>query len=126
MGKGLIRKLSGKEDIEQKPVESETYIDLGSLVPDEEVVPGGYKKVKVAELHRYEDIHEYIKIVYSGDILLLDISPLASDEFTLRRVYGELKTVARDVNGDVAGVSKHLLMVTPTGVKIDRKVIRGT
>jgi SepF-like predicted cell division protein (DUF552 family) len=37
----------------------------------------------------------------------------------------ELKAVARDVKGDVAGIAKNMLVVTPAGMQIDRKVMRG-
>jgi SepF-like predicted cell division protein (DUF552 family) len=33
--------------------------------------------------------------------------------------------VSRDVNGDVAGVGKNMLAVTPTGVFINRDILRG-
>ncbi len=38
---------------------------------------------------------------------------------------GDLRNAARDMRGDVAGVGKNLLMLTPAGVRIDRNKIRG-
>jgi SepF-like predicted cell division protein (DUF552 family) len=55
----------------------------------------------------------------------VDISALSTDDAAMRRVANELKSVARDVNGDVAGVGKNILAVTPTGVYINREVLRG-
>ena len=91
--------------------------DLGALP--------GKMSIKVAELHRYEDLGDLTNQVYSGNILLLDFTPIANDNLTLRRITNELRAVSRDIGGDLAGISKNLLMVTPEGVKIDRTKIKG-
>lgn len=56
---------------------------------------------------------------------MVDYSSIANDDLTMRRIISELKSIARDVNGDVAGVGKNLLVVTPSGMKISRKKIKG-
>ncbi|MBA3043651.1 MAG: cell division protein SepF [Candidatus Thermoplasmatota archaeon] len=83
-------------------------------------------RVKVAEIYRYEDLGNLTAPVYDGNMLLLDFSPIAGDDFMLRRITTELRQMASDINGDIAGVGKNMLVVTPGGVKIDREKIRGT
>jgi hypothetical protein len=118
----LIQKMKREPTTKQ----NDTYIDLGELEEtgafgDEETG----KMLKVAELHRYEDIQPLITMVYQGHTVLIDYSPVATDELLLKRVTAELKQVAQDTNGDVAGLKKNLLVVVPGGMKIDRKIIRG-
>jgi hypothetical protein len=122
MGKGLLRKL--KE--EQQPQHTEQYIDLGALEASGEMKGGSGPELKVAEIHKYEDLQGLVTMVYNGDVVLIDYSPIASDELLLRRITNELKYVITDTNGDVAALKKNLLVVTPNGMKIDRKIIRGS
>ncbi len=44
----------------------------------------------------------------------------------MRRISAELRSVATDVNGDVAGVGKNLIVVTSGGLMVDRNKIRGS
>jgi SepF-like predicted cell division protein (DUF552 family) len=119
----LIKKI--KRD--PAPKQNDTYIDLGEL---EETGAFGDedtgKTLKVAELHKYEDIQPLITMVYQGHTVLVDYTPVATDELLLKRVTAELKQVAADTNGDVAGIRKNLLVIVPGGMKIDRKIIRGS
>jgi uncharacterized protein len=81
--------------------------------------------VRVAEIQKYEDLREYANYVYQGNLLLLDFSPIAQDEIILRRVTGDLKKLVADINGDIAGLGKTMLIIAPTGVRIDRHKQRG-
>ncbi len=101
------------------------YIDLNEYDTGIDITATG-PMVRVAEIYRYEDLRHLSDFVYNGDILVLDYTSIANDDLTLRRIISELKSIAKDVNGDVAGIGKNYLMVTPTGVKISRKKIRGT
>ena len=107
---------------------AEQYIDLTEMVFEDEGLSGtegANTVVKVGEMFRYEDLSSLTNEVYNGNIVVLDYTSIANDDLTMKRVTAELKNVARDVDGDVAGVGKNLLMVTPRGVKIDRNKIKG-
>ncbi|MDG6220268.1 MAG: cell division protein SepF [Candidatus Thermoplasmatota archaeon] len=107
-------------------VEADKYIDLGDLMFDEEAaMAGDVSLVKVAEIYRYEDLPNLTNEVFDGNVLLIDFSAIAGDQIALKRVIEELQMVARDTGGDVAGVGKNLLMVTPLGIKIQREKIKG-
>ncbi|MFQ5884445.1 MAG: cell division protein SepF [Thermoplasmata archaeon] len=109
--------------------ETEDYIDLGTIKFEDEsrVLGTGAKAfVRVAEIYRPEDIGDLTNHLYEGNILVVDYDTLASDELALKRVTNELKSVAQDIGGDVAGIGKNLLMCTPGGIKIDRNKIKGT
>lgn len=102
------------------------YIDLAEMeFPDEAAALSGARSVvKVAEISRYEDLSELTSELYNGNILILDFTMMANDDLELKRLIGELKSVARDTGGDVAGIAKNILMATPGGIKISRKKIR--
>ena len=124
MGRGLLKKIiSG--DQPPKPVESETYIDLGAIEFEDEPQGGAKTMVKVAELHRHEDLADLLNLVYNGHVVVIDFSAVASDELAMRRVSNEIKKVNLDTGGDAAGISKNMLIVTPGGIAVDRKIIRG-
>ena len=124
MGKGIFSKM---RDERRAEADSDKFIDLGEMdTSDFELEgEGGRGEVKVAELHRFEDLANVTTHVYKGDILVIDFSAIASDDTAMRRMSNELKAVARDVKGDVAGIAKNMLVVTPAGMAIDRKVMRG-
>lgn len=120
----ILKKPLGKGKEEVKSVETDQYIDLGALYfQDESTISAG--GIKVAEIYRYEDVGPITQPVYQGNILMIDYSPIANDTNTLKRITNELKSVARDTNGDVAAIGHDLIVVTPRGFKIDRNKIRG-
>jgi uncharacterized protein len=112
----------GKDEV--TPVETDQYIDLGSMFFPEDSSLGG-SGVKVAEIYRFEDLGGMTQPVYDGNVLLIDYSNMANDTNELKRVTNELKNVARDCNGDVAAIGNNLIVVTPNGMRIDRNKIRG-
>jgi len=127
----ILKKKPFSGTTESEPKETmgaEQYIDLTDMVfEDENVFDAESAKtvVKVGEMFRYEDLSNLTSQVYSGNILILDYTSVANDDLTMKRLTAELKNVSRDVDGDVAGVGKNLLMVTPRGIKIDRNKMKG-
>ncbi len=80
--------------------------------------------VRIAEVHKYEDLKELIKHVYEGNMLLMDISPISADSIEVERIINEMKKVATDINGDIVGIDRNRFMITPAGVKVDRRKIK--
>jgi len=99
------------------------YIDL-SIYENTDELKDNKKNIRFGEIYRYEDLMNFTEFVYNGDIVVLDYTPLADDELTLRRVISELKETAKDVDGDVVSLGKNYLLITPNGIKIDRNKIR--
>ncbi|MDG6224380.1 MAG: cell division protein SepF [Candidatus Thermoplasmatota archaeon] len=102
-----------------------TYIDLGVMKGRE---PGAQKAggpgVKFADIDGYRQIPDLSNLIYEGNILVLDFTPIANDDLELKRTITELKRVVEDINGDIAGIGQNLLIVTPKGMNIDKKKIR--
>ncbi len=102
------------------------YIDLEEYTNDTEMVDTtASTMVRVAEIHKYEELRALANYVYQGNMLLLDFSAIAGDEIILRRVTADLKKLVADINGDIAGLAKTMMIITPTGVKIDRNKQRA-
>ncbi len=103
---------------------SEGYIDLEEYEVGEEGQEEAKMYVKVAEVQKFDDLKDFAKYIYEGNLLILDVSPISVDDIELERVTNELKKIVRDINGDIAGLDRNHFIVTPTGVKIDRRKLR--
>ena len=131
MSPSFLKKRPIKTLERSSTIEPRRYIDLGETSPmdiGEETITSqdAGPFIKIAEVYRYEDAMALSEIIYNGDVLLIDYNNIASDELTLRRVINELKNITRDVGGDVAGIGRNYLLVTPTGMRISRKKIKGS
>jgi uncharacterized protein len=81
--------------------------------------------VKIAEVSNLNQISSLKQEIYNGNILMIDISSIRGDDLMRDRILKELKDVVVDVHGDIAGVKGNTVIVTPTGIKIDRSKITG-
>ncbi|WP_181079151.1 MULTISPECIES: cell division protein SepF [Methanohalophilus] len=121
----FMDKLFGSGTKATSSAEEYTELDLGKYeeVMDEEPAE---TYVRVAELTNLNELPSLKKEIYDGNILMIDISNIKADKLMLDRALKDLKEVIIDVHGDIAGIKEDQVLVTPTGVKIDRsKVIGG-
>ena len=81
--------------------------------------------LRVAELGRIEVLPEIKKEIYAGNIVMVDIAGLKRDKAALDRAIGELKKAIEDVSGDIAGIGDDLIVLVPSGIKIDREKVVG-
>lgn len=117
---GLLRRHHGADTLEDGK-----FLDLGAMTfPDQELVLGAKGTIRMVEILRSDDVHAYSKLVYQGDIVIMDYTSIANDQLAVRQMNQELKNVARDTGGDVAGIAKDLLCLTPAGIRIDRQKLR--
>ncbi len=112
----MIKMIFGKK--KEEYIDLEEY-DIGITKEEEAKM-----YVKVAEIQRYDDLKDFAKYVYEGNLLILDITPVSVDDIELERIMNELKRIVKDINGDIAGLDRNHFIVTPTGVKIDRRKLR--
>jgi SepF-like predicted cell division protein (DUF552 family) len=118
-----------KRKVSKKPKEDnevpQDFVDLTTMdFPEESGCAGASAIIKVAEIGRYEDLGQVTNHIYNGNILLLDYTAVSQDSLTLKRITNELKSITKDTNGDMAGIGKNMLIVTPKGIKIDRNKIK--
>lgn len=120
----LIDKILGSNVKSATSADDYTEIDLSKY---EEVLEDEPAEtyIKIAEITNINQVAALKQEVYNGNILMIDISNIRSDELLRDRVLKELKDVVVDVHGDIAGVKGSTVIVTPTGVKIDRSKLIG-
>ena len=119
---GLVDKILG----EKKTGDVEGYIDLEKYTESKGVgTTGANMHVRVGEIQRYEDLKEFTDYIYGGNILILDFSPIAEEEVILKRITNDFKQLTAEIDGDIAGIGNNLMIISPTGVKIDRRKLRG-
>jgi uncharacterized protein len=118
---GILRRHHGADTLEEG-----SFLDLGTMSFDDEAgaLAGVKGTVRMAEILRFEDLHQVSKLAYQGDIVILDYTSIANDQIAVKRMSIDLKNVAKDTGGDVAGIAKNLLCITPAGIRIDRQKIR--
>jgi len=120
----LIDKLLGSNVKSSTSPEDYTEIDLSKY---EEVLEDEPAEtyVKIAEVSNINQVSQLKQEIYNGNILIVDISNIRGDDLLRDRVLKELKDVIIDVHGDITGVKGNTVIVTPTGIKIDRSKISG-
>jgi len=119
---GFVNKIFG----EKKSGDVGGYVDLEKYMESTSAEVPAKMHVRVGEIQRYEDLKQFTDYVYGGNVLLLDFSPIADEEVLLKRVTNDLKSMVSEVNGDIAGIGKNMMIVSPSEVKIDRRKLRGT
>jgi filamentous hemagglutinin family protein len=119
---GITSKIFG----EKKTSATEGYIDLEKYA-DAQVGGASSARMHVAigEIQRYEDLKELTDYVYGGNVLILDFTSISDQEVLLKRVTSELKRITDDIGGDVAGIGNNLMVVSPNGVKVERRKLHG-
>ncbi|VVB61140.1 Cell division protein SepF [uncultured archaeon] len=119
---GITSKIFG----EKKTGTTEGYIDLEKYT-DAQVggATNARMHVAIGEIQRYEDLKGLTDYVYGGNVLILDFTAISDQEVLLKRVTNELKRITDDVGGDVAGIGNNLMVVSPNGVKVERRKLRG-
>jgi SepF-like predicted cell division protein (DUF552 family) len=118
--RGLLRRHHGDDTLEEG-----SFLDLGAMGYEAEAgLAGARSVVRLAEILRFDDLREATKLVYQGDAVFVDYTSISNDQVAVRRMSVDLKNIAKDVGGDVCGVAKNLLLITPSGVRIDRQKIK--
>ncbi|MCD5409297.1 MAG: cell division protein SepF [Methanocellales archaeon] len=122
MSKGFLSKLIGSKP--KVGVEEYAELDIGMYeeILDEEPAE---MYVRIAQLSDLNELPELKKEVYDGNIVMIDISLIKNDKLVSERAIKDLKQVAADVRGDIAGIGDNQVIVTPMSVKIDRTKIIG-
>lgn len=118
---GFVEKLLGKP--ERVPVEQ--YEELNLSEYEAEITGEADMFVRVAEITGINEISEIRRQIYEGNVVVADVAFLKHDKLTTDRILKDLRQLAEDVNGDIVGLGEEYVIITPTGIKIDRNKIRG-
>ncbi len=120
----IMDKIFGSGTGPTNSVDEYTELDLGKYeeIMDEEPAE---TYIRVAELTNLNELPGLKKEIYDGNILMIDISNIKADKLLLDRALKDLKDVVADVRGDIAGIKDDQVLVTPSGIRIDRSKIIG-
>ena len=119
---GIVNRILGDK---KSSAMKDGYIDLEKYVESAEGAMPAKMHVRIGEIQRYEDLKEFTDYIYGGNVLILDFSAIAEEEVILKRITNDLKKLAGEINGDIAGIGNNLMIVSPSGVKIDRRKLKG-
>ena len=118
---GIVNKIFG----DKKSGDVEGYVDLEKYVEQTGEKPNANMYVRVGEIQRYEDLKDFTDYVYGGNVLILDFTPIADEEVILKRITSDLKKMAKEIDGDIAGIGNNLMIISPSNVKVERRKLRG-
>lgn len=109
---------NGRRNAEEKKV----FIDLEGYSE-----PGEDRSlcVKAIELRYFKDLKAISDLAYQGNILVIEASHFAEGEERRREAIIALKSLADDREGSFSEVSDRVIVLTPSGVGVDRcRIIR--
>ncbi len=119
--KEFLTKLVTGEPVTGQISDLEDYV---RLEPEEEFATGinaPERYVSVYKLRGFSDVDGCTGQLSEGNIVLLDIKPLADRSVTeLRHAIEEIKEICASMGSDIAGIGENHLILTPPNVKILR------
>ncbi len=121
--KGDLGKMFGKKGGIKENEDDYLDLDIEEYEEDLKAAEDIKMYIKTAEVTGLYDVPELKKEIYAGNILILDISMAKQDKGLLEKVVKDLKMVAFDVGGDIAGIGSDQVIVAPAGIKIERKML---
>ena len=115
---GFFDKLvGGKSEDDKVPNLQEVMDEDGDVVS-----PPADFYVKKLDLRNEGDVDLALKELADGNIIILNVLPIAKQENRLKTIIGKIKANSRKINGDIARLDEktapHLILLTPGNVKI--------
>ena len=105
----------GKKKEEQK---KRAFVDLsGYSAP---VYAQSDARIKVVEVTSNRDMKALIDMAYRGNILVLDFSRFEEGDAVKRDIAKRFMEIARDMSGAFTEVSDRLMVLSPSGLGIDK------
>ncbi|MDO5846747.1 MAG: cell division protein SepF [Methanocorpusculum sp.] len=123
---GFLDGVFGSKD--KKPqTDEDTYMKLDLQSYEGSMSEGpATTYVKIASITDIKECPRVKDEIYNGNVVIVDITKLKLDKIMFDRVMGDLRAVARDVNGDIIGLGdQRYVIIVPTGMRISREKICG-
>lgn len=99
----------------------QVFIDLGEYdIEDQESV----MKVRMIEVIRKIDISSVKNQMGKGRILLIDVSKFEGDDAEKEGTVSDLKSVVRELGGQLFTVNESTALITPINVAVDKVKIK--
>lgn len=75
-------------------------------------------------LSKSSQVNRITSELHDGNIILIDFTPLISDQETLHKILAELERAIADIDGDLVGVSQKWILATPNGIRVSREKLK--
>ncbi|TQQ79419.1 cell division protein SepF [Halonotius roseus] len=113
---GIMSKILGSENGQS----ASEYVELDMNDVSGAAESAGMS-VRIAEISDKHDVIDIKDAIYDGDLVLADITRHSTSDRTIEHIIDELRQVTREVDGDIVQKGDDQLIVTPTGIGIDRE-----
>ena len=110
------------ETPQMRRIPNEQFFDLRNWSADkaEDYGEKASMKVQTMMLSKAEQVNKITTELHDGNIILIDFTPLTSDQESLHKIIAELERVVADIDGDLVGVSHKWIVITPKAIRISR------
>tara|TARA_Y100000748_G_scaffold201251_1_gene168587 strand:- start:425 stop:781 length:357 start_codon:yes stop_codon:yes gene_type:complete len=108
---------------QMRRIPTEQFFDLRNWSADNTEDYGGKASMTVHTmlLSKPEQVNQITTELHDGNIIMIDFTPLTSDQETLHKILAELERAVADIDGDLVGVSQKWIVATPKSVRVSRK-----
>jgi len=119
--KELLTKLVTGESAGGQVTDTNDYVRLEPEADFATGLDAPERYVSVFKLRGFSDVDGCTGQLSEGNIILLDIKPLADRSLTeLKHAIDEIKDICISMGADIAGIGENHLILTPPNVKILR------
>ena len=119
--KELLTKLVTGESAGGQVADTNDYVRLEPEADFATGLDAPERYVSVFKLRGFSDVDGCTGQLSEGNIILLDIKPLADRSLTeLKHAIDEIKDICISMGADIAGIGENHLILTPPNVKILR------
>lgn len=118
---GLFEKISGGLGL-SKSLDLEEYMDTVEMDEVDVLHEPADFYVKPIALEREEDVTAIIEELKARNIVLLNVSKMAKWPNKLKASVGTIKKYVSKVGGDIARIDNDKILLTPSRVKIVKKL----
>ncbi|WEL23428.1 cell division protein SepF [Candidatus Nanohalovita haloferacivicina] len=111
---GFLKKEGENEDTE---IMSEDFVELDANMSEN----NSKVVIKAETLKEYDDAEKVQEHLRNDHIVWVNIAPLKETDMTnLKRAVKKLKKTVKSIDGDMAGVDEHWIVVCPNYAEIQR------
>lgn len=115
---GILEKLS----LQRTDVDIEDYLNTLGIEEDDLLEEHADMWVRPFALEQVVDVERVSSELRKGNLIILNIEPLyKKNTIKLRQAVSELKGTVHEINGDIARLTEHKVLLTPSGVKISKR-----
>lgn len=114
---GLMSKILGGTGSSRR---TDDYVELDASLASPSAQEAE-REVRIARIGEKQDVIEIKDAVYDGDIVIADITRHTTQDRQMEHITDELQQVASEVGGDIVQKDDDQLIITPSGVAVNRE-----